>query len=143
MEPALLRNVDKLVGGHVNDNHTFSAEVLRLGAALFTTLLGRLLNLLLLGHQLLNLLLQLHLLGLDALVEGLPAALNIAVYDHLAALVRIEGLADGALRDVVRLLLPVLEARLQGFDHLSVQPIIDTEGVYLRRAGRVSDHLLS
>ena len=59
------------------------------------------------GHQFFNLLLELHLLGLDALVEGLPAALYITVYDHLSALVWIEGLADGALRDIIRLLLTI------------------------------------
>ena len=101
METALFLEVDEFICGNMNHSNTFCIKVLRL--KIFFVSLFRL------SHHFFNLLFQLHLLSLDSLVQGLPAALNIAVYDHLTALIWIKGLADGALRDVIRLLLTIFK----------------------------------
>ena len=102
METALFLEVDEFIRGNMNHNNTFCIKVLRLRILIFV-------NLFRLSHHFFNLLLQLHLLSLDSLIQGLPAALDIAVYDHLTALVWVEGLADGALCDVIRLMLTTLK----------------------------------
>ena len=91
---------------------------MRLGIVLFVFLR--------LSHHFFNFVFQLHLLGLDAFVEGLPAALNIIVYDHLSALVWIKGLADGALRDIICLLLSIFKLGLKSFNQLLIEPVIDS-----------------
>ena len=85
----------------MNHSNTFCIKVLRLRILLVAFLRF--------SHHFFDLLFQLHLLCLDSLVQGLPAALDIAVYDHLTALVWVEGLADGALRDIIRLMLTTLK----------------------------------
>ena len=101
METALFLEVDEFICGNMNHSNTFCIKVLRLRILLV--------DFLRFSHHFFNLFLQLHLLSLDSLVQGLPAALNIAVYDHLTALVRIKGLSDGALRDVICLLLTIFK----------------------------------
>ena len=96
--------VSEFISGNMNYNYTFRIEVLRLGILFFIFLWF--------GHHFFDLLLKLHLLGLDALVQGLPAAFNVTIYDHLTALIGIEGLTDGALRDVICLLLTIFKLGL-------------------------------
>ena len=101
METALFLEVDKFICGNMNHNNTFCIKVLRLRILLV--------DFLRLSHHFFNLFLQLHLLSLDSFIQGLPAALYIAVYDHLTALVWVERLADGALRDIICLMLTTLK----------------------------------
>ena len=84
------------------------------------------------GHQFFNLLLELHLLGLDALVQGLPAAFDVTIYDHLTALVGVEGLTDGALRDVICLLLTIFKLGLQSINQFFIESVIDSKRIYFR-----------
>ena len=99
MESALFLDVDEFICGNMNYNYTFGIKVLRLRILLVIFLRF--------GHHFFYFLFQLHLLSLNALIKGLPAALNIAVYDHLTALVWIERLADGALREIICLMLTI------------------------------------